>query len=81
MHDAYKKVRLLRRGSACRAPERAARNAGRKSLTPHCCGTQAKNKSTQLQEAITAAVNDRDELQKKYEAKSRYAQRRTRQRC
>ena len=32
---------------------------------------QAKNKAAQLQEAATAASNDRDELQKKYEAKSR----------
>ena len=39
------------------------------------CRTQAKSKSTQLQEAIAAAINDRDELQKKYEAKSRYAPR------
>ena len=37
------------------------------------CRAQAKSKSTQLQEAIAAAINDRDELQKKYEAKSRYA--------
>ena len=33
--------------------------------------TQAKTKAAQLQQEVVAAQSDRDELQKKYEAKSR----------
>lgn len=69
VHDAYKKVRALLR---CRHLLRATLRA--RFLTLRCAvarAAQAKNKSLQLQEAVTAASNDRDELQKKYEAKSR----------
>lgn len=66
VHDAYKKVRHMRSAAAHVVRWRRVRAA---DASPRA---QAKNKSAQLQEAVTAASNDRDELQKKYEAKSRY---------
>ena len=64
---------LTRRCGACAARLPTCRSGALCALLTPRPGAQAKNKSVQLQEAVTAASNDRDELQKKYEAKSRYA--------